>query len=273
MTLVLARRAIADRRRWLIGWSIGIAAFVVVNIAFWPAIEDEAATMNEMIDRMPESLQSLFGMGGGIDPFSPIGYLSSQVYALALPLLLLIAALGVAGSLAGDEERGLLETVYALPVTRTRVVVERWLALMALTAALAIVSMVTVLVSTRIVGLEAGVGAVALATLSATLLTWAIAGIGLAVGAATGRRGVAISVAAVVAVASYVITSLADAGIGFFRHIEVVSLFTLYDVVETLAGVTPLGSMAVMLAVMLVVAGVGVAVAVWAIGRRDLRAG
>jgi ABC-2 type transport system permease protein len=273
VNLVLARRAIADRRRWVIGWSIGIAAFVVVNIAFWPAIEDEAATMNEMIDRMPESLKSLFGMGGGIDPFSPIGYLSSQVYALALPLLLLIAALGVAGSLAGDEERGLLETVYALPVTRARVVVERWLALMALTAVLAIVSMVTVLVSTRIVGLEAGVGAVALATLSATLLTWAIAGIGLAVGAATGRRGVAISVAAVVAVASYVITSLADAGIGFFRHIEVVSLFTLYDVVETLAGVTPLGSMAVMLAVMLVVAGVGVAVAVWAIDRRDLRAG
>jgi ABC-2 type transport system permease protein len=269
VNLVLARRAIADRRRWLIGWSIGIAAFVVVNIAFWPAIEDEAATMNEMIDRMPESLKSLFGMGGGIDPFSPIGYLSSQVYALALPLLLLIAALGVAGSLAGDEERGLLETVYALPVTRTRVVIERWLALMALTAVLAIVSMVTVLVSTRIVGLEAGVGAVALATLSATLLTWAIAGIGLAVGAATGRRGVAISVAAVVAVASYVITSLADAGIGFFRHIEVVSLFTLYDVVETLAGATPLGSMAVMLAV----ACIGVGVAVWAIDRRDLRAG
>ena len=229
MNLVLTRRAIADRRRWLIGWSIGISAFAVVNIAFWPAIEDEAATMNEMIDRMPESLQSLFGMGGGIDPFSPIGYLSSQVYALALPLLLLIAALGVAGSLAGDEERGLLETVYALPVTR----------------------------------------AVALATLSATLLTWAIAGMGLAVGAATGRRSVAVSVAAVVAVASYVITSLADAGIGFFRDIEVVSLFTLYDVVETLAGATPLGSMAVMLAV----ACIGVGVAVWAIDRRDLRAG
>lgn len=265
----MARRAIADRRRWLIGWSIGITAFVVVNIAFWPAIDDEAETMNEMVDRMPESLKSLFGMGGGIDPFSPIGYLSSQVYALALPLLLLIAAIGVAGSLAGDEERGLLETTYALPVTRERVVVERWLALMALTAVLAFVSMVAVLVSTRIVGLEAGVGAVALATLSATLLTWSIAGIGLAVGAATGRRGVAISVAAVVAVASYVITSLADAGIGFFRDIEAVSLFTRYDVVQTLAGATPLGSMAVMLAV----AGVGVAVAAWSIDRRDLRAG
>ena len=269
MNLVLTRRAIADRHRWLIGWSIGISAFAVVNIAFWAAMEDEAATMNEMIDRMPESLQSLFGMGGGIDPFSPIGYLSSQVYALALPLLLLIAALGVAGSLAGDEERGLLETVYALPVTRARVVIERWLALMVLTSVLAIVSMVTVLVSTRVVGLEAGAGAVALATLSAALLTWAIAGIGLAVGAATGRRGVAISVAAVVAVASYVITSLADAGIGFFRHIEVVSLFTRYAVVETLAGATPFGSMAVMLAV----ACIGVAVAVWAIDRRDLRAG
>ena len=110
--------------------------FIVLNIAFWPAIDDQADAMNEMIDSMPESLKSLFGMGGGVDPFSSVGYLSSQVYALALPLLLLIAAIGIAGSLAGDEEHGLLETTYALPVTRARVVLERWVALMVLTAVL-----------------------------------------------------------------------------------------------------------------------------------------
>ncbi|MEX1105958.1 MAG: ABC transporter permease subunit [Ilumatobacteraceae bacterium] len=269
MNLVLAGRVIADRRRWLVGWSIGVAGYAVMNIAFWPAIDDQAEVMNEMIDRMPESLQSLFGMGGGIDPFSPVGYLSSQLYALALPLLLLIAAIGVAGSLAGDEERGLLEITYTLPITRTRVVAERWLALMVLTGVLALVSMVAVLISTRVVGLEVGVAPVAWATLSATLLTWAVAGIGLAVGAASGSRGAAITVPAVVAVASYVVTSLADAGIGFFRSIETVSLFTRYGVVETLAGSTPLGSAVTLL----VVAAAAVAVAMWAINRRDLRAG
>lgn len=267
--MVLARRSIADRHRWLVGWSVGITVFIVLNIAFWPAIDDQADAMNEMIDSMPESLKSLFGMGGGVDPFSSVGYLSSQVYALSLPLLLLIAAIGIAGSLAGDEEHGVLETTYALPVTRARVVLERWVALMALTAVLAALSMVTVLVSTRIVGIEVGVMAVVWATASAVCLTWSIAAIGLAVGAATGRRGMAITVAVVVAVASYVITSLADAGIGFFRDIEAVSLFTRYGVVDTLGGATPIGS----IVVLLVVACIGVGIAVWAIDRRDLRAG
>jgi len=37
MNAVLCRRAIADRRRWFVGWSIGIAVFVVLNIEFWPS--------------------------------------------------------------------------------------------------------------------------------------------------------------------------------------------------------------------------------------------
>jgi ABC-2 type transport system permease protein len=266
--LVLFRRAIADRRRWLIGWNVGIVALSVLSIAFWPAISDKADDMNEVIDNMPDSMKSLFGMGGGIDPFSPIGYLSSQVYAFMLPMLLLIGGIGLAASSAGDEERGLLETTFALPITRRRLIAERWLAMVVLTGTLCLITFAAVLVTVRLVDLEVSVGALWWASVSAALLTWSFAGLAMAAGAWTGRRAVAIAVASVLAVSSYVVTSLADAGIGFFETLRPGSLFTHYDVLHSLVRGTPPWSLLVLLAVALA----GVGLAVWAIDRRDLRA-
>jgi ABC-2 type transport system permease protein len=266
---VITRRALADRRRWLIGWSLGIVGLVASTIAFWPSFRDKADDMNDIIDKMPDSVKSLVGMGGGIDPFSPIGYLSSQVYALMLPLLLLIGGIGLAASVAGDEEHGLLETTFALPMPRRRVLVERWLSVMMLSGGLCVVTFVAVSAIARAVDLQVGVGALWWASVSAALLAWSFAAVALAVGALTGRRGSAIAVASVLAVASYLVTSLADAGIGAFRSVRSLSMFTHYDVLHSLNRGVPPWSLLVLVAVSLV----GVGVAWWAIDRRDLRAG
>lgn len=267
MSAVVCRRAIADRRRWLVGWSIGIAVFVVLNIAFWPSFRDQSDELNDMFERMPDSLRALFGMGEGVDPFSPVGYLSSQVYTLALPMLLLIAGIGVAASMAGDEEHGLLETAFTLPISRRRLLLERWSAVVALTGVLSAVGLVTTLVSSRVVDLDVGIAAIVWASVGVTVLTWAVAALGLMVGAMTGRRGLAITVAGVIAVASYLITSLADAGIGVFETLQPLSVFTHYDALATLAGGTPPRSFVVLVVVM----ALGTAAAAWAIDQRDLR--
>lgn len=268
-SLVLFRRAITDRRRWLVGWSAGIVLLVVLTLAFWPSFRDKAADMNEMVDNLPDSVKSLFGMGGGIDPFSPVGYLSSQVYAFMLPLLLAIAAIGIGGSLAADEEHGRAESVYVLPVARRRVVLERWLAMVVLTAALAMVTFAAVLVTVRLVDMPVGTMALWWASATSAMLAWSIGGIAVLVGAWTGRRSLAITVATVVAVAGYVITGLADAGIGAFEALEPVSLFTHYDVVHSLVEGRPPWSALVLLAVTAACLGL----ASWRIERRDLRAG
>lgn len=263
------RRTVRERRRWLIGWSLGIIALVTLNIGFWPSFKDKAADMNEIVNNMPDSIKSLFGMGGGVDPFSPIGYLSSQIYAFMLPLLLLIAGIGVAASLAGDEEHGLLETSFALPVARRRLVIDRWLSVVTLTGTLSVVTFLVVLATARTVDLRVGTAALWWASVTVSLLAWAVSGLALVVGAWTGRRGAAITVAAVVAVVSYVITGLADAGIGFFESLEPASLFTHYDVLHTLVEGTPPVNALVLLAI---AAGCPV-LASWLIERRDLRAG
>lgn len=266
---VILRRSLAERRRWLVGWSIGMVSLSAFTIAFWPALRDKSTALNGMVNGLPASVRALVGMGSGIDPFSPLGYLLSKVYAFMLPLLMLIAAIGLAGAVAGDEEHGLLETTFALPISRGRVLLERWLALVMLTAVLAATAFASVAVTARLVDLGVGLAPMLWATVSCLALTWAVAAIAFALGAATGRRGSAISAAAAVGVVSYLITSLAEAGIGFFRALRPVSLFTHYDV----AGVLLDGAPSWRLAVLVAIAVVGVVVALWGIDRRDLRAG
>jgi ABC-2 type transport system permease protein len=268
VSAVVLRRAVAERSRWLVGWSVGITAFVVLNIAFWPSFRDQSDELNDMFEKMPESIRSLFGMGEGVDPFSPVGYLSSQVYTLSLPMLLLIAGIGVAASLAGDEEHGLVETTFVLPISRRRVLLERWAAAVVLVTVLSAVGFVATAASAAAVDLGVGIAAMAWASVGVTVLTWAVSALGLLTGAATGRRAVAITVATVFAVVSYLITSLADAGITVFETLEPLSVFTHYDVLTTLATGTPPWTLLVLVAI----AAGATAAGAWVIDHRDLRA-
>lgn len=264
---VVVRRTVGTRRRWLVGWSIGVVAFVVLNLAFYPSFRDQADQMNQMFANLPESVRSLIGLGGGLDPFSPVGYLSSQVFALSLPLLLLVAGIGLGAAMAGDEEHGLLETTFSSPVRRRTVLLGRSAGHAVLLGGLAVVALVTVAVSVRAVSLDVGPAEIVWPVVALLLLVLAASQLTLAVGAWTGRRPVAIAAGSVVAVASYVVTSLADARIAFFEHLRPVSLFTHYDVVDLLRTGRPTWSLAVLAGVAMV----STALAVVGLERRDVR--
>ena len=267
MTLPISRRALASRTRWFVGWSIGIVAFVALTLGFYPAFETESTEMNELFDNLPESVKSLVGIGGGVDPFSPVGYLSSQVYATLLPLLLVLAGITVSASIAGDEEHGLLETTFSLPITRRRVLGERLLAAATLSLGLSAVAWAVTVVTAGAVGLEVGVVAMIWASVTLAILVLAVSAITVFVGALTGRKAIAITVGAVASIGGYVITSLADAGIVFFERIEFLSIMSLYEVLQVLVEERPQWSL-LGLAVVTVVFS---ATAALVISRRDIR--
>lgn len=267
MTFPIARRALASRLRWFVGWSIGIVAFVALTLGFYPAFETESAQMNELFDNLPESVKSLVGIGGGVDPFSPVGYLSSQVYATLLPLLLVLAGITVSASIAGDEEHGLLETTFSLPITRRRVLGERLVAAMALSIGLSVVAWGVTVVTAGAVGLEVGVVAMIWASVTLAILVLAVSAITVFVGALTGHKAIAITVGAVASIGGYVITSLADAGIVFFERIEFLSIMSLYEVLQVLVEERPRWSLVGLAAVMAVFSTAATVV----IGRRDIR--
>ena len=208
--MIVAVRLVRDRRRSLVWWSVGLVGLVLFTVALFPSLKGEES-FNEVIEQMPEALRSMFGLDTAIPLTSPPGYLQCRLFGSMLQLLLIVFGIGLgARAIAGSEQDGTLELLLANPVTRGRVVVERYLAVVAMVAGLTAVfagSLVVLAVpfgaleDVPLTGLAGAIGgAFGIAMLHAT--------IAFGVGAATGRRALALSSATVVAVAGYLMQGL-----------------------------------------------------------------
>jgi ABC-2 type transport system permease protein len=208
MPLEVFAEALRERRRSLLWWTLGLAALVALNVAFYPSVRDDPALSDYARD-LPESVRALFA-GGELDLASPAGYLNSQIFALMAPLLLLIFAIGAgSAAVAGEEERGTLDLVLAHPIRRRDYVLQRFLTLTVLVAALTMVLLATVALGSRFVDLDISFGKLIAASLSVGLLALLFAAVALATGAIRPGRAPAIAVGAGLAVAAWIFDGLA----------------------------------------------------------------
>jgi ABC-2 type transport system permease protein len=206
--MIMVRMGLWQRRWFILWWSLGITAFVVLNLSFYPSFKDRAVQLNESFANLPEGVVDLFSDTG--DFLSPVGYLSSQIYYLLLPLLFSVAAIGLGGSLLAREERqGTLELLLARPVSRTKLLLAKMLC--GLISMLLIGAVVTLAAALLIKTLDFGVSMrfVALTTIVALLLSLVFGALAFAL-TAMGRmaRIASLGVASLVGFAGYLLTSL-----------------------------------------------------------------
>jgi ABC-2 type transport system permease protein len=251
-----------EQRRPLVLWGIALAAVTTIYVSFYPAVGGDE--MQSMVDAMPEGLATAMGydrLG------SAAGYLTSTVFGLLGPALLLVFGIGRGASLvAGLEEDGGLELELTSPVPRTTVVRERLIALVALLAALVgVVAVVTVLLWTAIDLEDVTLGGILATSLGLLLLTLAVSAVALAAGAATGRRAVALGVGAGVAVVGYIADALGAVvdGAAWLADLSPWSWYLAEDPMTT--GVDPVGY-----GLLLLLAALAAGVAVRTFDRRDL---
>lgn len=203
-TLPVLTGAVREQRRSLILWSIALSAVSTMYIAFYPAIGGEG--MDEMIASMPEDLVVALGydtLG------SAAGYITSTVYGLLGPVLLLVFAIGTGSRLiAGEEEGGTLELELTAPVERRRVFTERlvalWLDVLVLVGVLTAVSYALIVAF----DLEVGFTFLLAGAAGLYLMVTGMGTVALAVGAITGRRAVALGVAAAFAATAFIFDAI-----------------------------------------------------------------
>ena len=210
MNTEVLRQALRTSRRTILGWTVGVAVFLVINVATYPAVKGQAQ-YDDLMQDMPDAMLALFGIEADLSLTSPAGYLISQVFGFLLPMLFVFLAVSVGSRLlASEEEAGTLDLLLALPVSRRRVAVEKFTAMIVVILVVGFASWVTLAVSSPTVGLNAGLGAMAVGVLAAVLFGVQSGALALGVGAAFGRRAPAIAVASVVAIAGFLLESLAE---------------------------------------------------------------
>lgn len=206
-------RFLRDRRRNTLWWLFGTVLGVALTVLFYPSIEGQDS-FDEMAEEMPDAMAELFGLDGAFPMSSPEGFLQSQLVATTLPILLVVFGIAIgARAIGGAEEDGSLELLLANPVTRRRVLLERYGTVVLLHVVVLGVAAVTTALCGAAVGATDGIPLAWLAGAVAAVLLLGLlhATIAFAVGAATGRRGRAIAVAGAVAVAGYLVEGLAQA--------------------------------------------------------------
>jgi beta-exotoxin I transport system permease protein len=260
----LLRVSLSTQRRAVLGWGIGLAAVAAMYAVFYPSITKSAPDLNAYINNMPDAVKNLVGT----DYTSPAGYLRAEVFTILGPILFLVFAIGACGkAIAGEEEGRSLDLLLSTPLSRTRVVRDKALALLLAMVGIAVALWAVVVVVGRPFDLVVPVQDVAAATLMLLLIGTAFGSFAFAVGCATGRKSTAYAIAGVVAVATYVLNVLAPsvASIAWMRPASPFRWYLDPDPLTT--GIHPVN-----VGVLLAVTVVCTAAAFWSFRRRDLAA-
>ena len=241
-----------------VGW--GLVAVLLATGALFPAVGHSFGKLN-----LPSGVSRLLG---GADYTTPIGWFRSEIASIYGPLL--IAAVTIttaAATTAGEEEERILALVLAHPVRRSRLVVSKAAAVAALALLIALAAWIGLISGVALAGGGIGVWRAGAFSVQLAFFGLAIGSIALAVGAGTGRRSLAIGVAAAIAVAGWLVNGFAAlvSAIAWTRFFSPFYYYARHDALGRgldYSGLAILGITAVVL----------VAAGVTAMRGRDLRA-
>lgn len=143
----VVRRGLLDRRRAIVIWGVALGAYGAFMAAIYPSIH---SSVDQIAKSYPQGLKEAFG----VQAMNTVeGYLHAEMFSLIVPLAMgYFTARAVAGAVVGAEERGYLDTILALPLSRSVLIVSSYLVA---AAACAVIMAVTGLM-TFIVGQIAG---------------------------------------------------------------------------------------------------------------------
>ena len=241
--------------------SLTLFSMSVIIGPMYNLLDSALKTLGEQI---PSDLMSLFGGG---DLSTPQGFYQVEMFGMVIPIGILTVAVAIGtGAIAGEEKRDTMGLLLANPVKRSTIVLQKTWTMVLYSAIVGMAAFLGVAAGSLIAGLGLDLGNVAATCLLATLVALGFGGLALALGGATGITQIAAYGASAVAVVTFVLN-------GFLplnprtEGWAVLSPFHYYLSSDPLNNGLDWGHAAVLAALFVI----GVAVAIVAFDRRDLR--
>lgn len=209
MTFPVLVRALGDRRRSLVWWSVGVAAYVAMITAVFPTVRD-ASGMQELMDQYPKSVLAMMGVAD-IDFTSGAGYLAAELFGFMVPLFVLVLTIGTgASAVGGAEDSGALDLVLAHPIRRRSVLLQNAAVVAVEAVLIGAVVVVGLAIGDPIVDLKLSYANLFGTVLGVVLLGVLLGWLALVVGAATGSRAIALGATSAFAALAYLGSTLPE---------------------------------------------------------------
>lgn len=242
-------KTLYDKLWFTIGWTFGFAAFAALMTSFYPAMHQDGV-IDGLVENMPKIFEGLIGSLANLKDF-PL-YIASQLFDIRLPIIAGVMAiiLGL-GLSTHEEETGELRTLLSLPISRTKILFEKWLALCTIMF-IAILGLVIGIYGVLPFIEDASIGVTVL--LQLLVLTWLLmvgfGTIAFSAGIAFGSRGIASAISIVVIIGSFILTTFGGV-VDWLEKMEVVSLLHYFPAVDTVKNGINFINMGVLIAVTL----------------------
>ena len=259
------RKTMWDRKSGYLWWLIGMLSITAITVAFWPTLERDSDALVQLMENLPEGMLNLFGANDALDFLTGPGFVNSRVYASVGSFIAIFFAISMGtAAVAGEEDKRTMDMLLANPIPRERIVLETFAAQVVLTTLLAALVWATLVVFNPVLDVGLSVVGVTAASIGMVLLALTFGALALMIGALTGKRSLAIGVAAGVALATFFINGLAPLIDSIEWTQRLTPFYWLLDHNPLVSGFQP--ELLVLLAVVVVF----VAVAVWGFRRRDV---
>ena len=180
--------------------------FFVQGIMIGPIFAGMSEEVRQSMAAYPEAMVALFGGG---DASTPQGYYQIETFGMMAPIVVGMVTIAIgAGALAGEESRRTMGLLLANPLKRSRVILEKTVAMVVFAAFMGFVTFAGVALGSAAGGLGMNTGHIAATCVLETLVGLVLGALSLALGAATGRKAVAIFVTIAAGVALHLFNGL-----------------------------------------------------------------
>ncbi len=151
----VVRRGLLDRRRSVLIWGLSIGALCGFMAAIYPSIQ---SSLDQMLKNYPAAFKQAFDVAS---MNTVEGYIHAEMFSLIVPLAMgFFAIRAVAAATVGAEERGQLDTVLSLPLSRTVLISGAYLVAAVISAAIMVLTGAITFAVGRIAGTHISLGLV-----------------------------------------------------------------------------------------------------------------
>jgi len=179
--------------------------FLVMGVLIGPLYGLMDQALQKFAGQLPKSLLAMVGNG---DMRTPQGFFQVETFSMTAPIALIVLTVVMAArALAGEEGRRTMGLLLANPVSRSKVVIEKALAMVVNAALVGFATFAGVVVGSWLGRLGMDIGNIAATSALATLLGLVFGGLALALSGGTGRTTIAVYVTSGLALAMYLLNS------------------------------------------------------------------
>ena len=225
MSLPQLRRTLLDQRWTTIWFAVGVAAYGILIVLFWPTMKKSQQLYEQLLAAFPEGLLKAFGIEG-MGRFT--GFLGTEFLNFMWPLIAAVFVVMAASSaVAGEIDRGTVELWLSVPERRWRLLLAKHAALMVEIVALSVATVLSIAIGALLVGEDIPSGGLIAPAIVLASFCVAVGGYTLLFSSLVSSRGAAAGLGAAVTLASYlagVLSSLSP-DVERLRYLSIVSAF------------------------------------------------